>query len=91
MPIDDYVSIFMAFVLICINTYYVYKAWFDPEDLRNFLIQRQKRLPGWYPLRAYALRRLQKPGWIYEIRILTIVSSVFTIIFVGFVIVKLVF
>jgi hypothetical protein len=90
MYADNYAAIFMAFAVVCINTYYVYRVWFDPENLRNFLIQRQKRLPNWYPLRNYALQRLQKPGWIYEIRILSIASSVFTIIFVGLVIAKLI-
>jgi hypothetical protein len=89
MTSDNAVAMLMAFLVIIIDAYYVYMAWLDPESLRKSLIQRQEKLPPWYPLRNYALRRLQEPGWIIEIRLLSIISSIFTIILVAVVIGKL--
>jgi hypothetical protein len=86
--IDKIIFILLTILLVGASIYYVYEAWFDSENLRATLIKRQKQLPTWYPLRGYALQRLQQNNWLWEIRLLSIVLLIATITVVGIAILK---
>jgi len=60
--------VFAGFVT-AIAAYWAYRAWFDSENLRRELLGRQERLPRWYPLRGYFVRRFQSCHAIRNLRI----------------------
>ena len=91
MPINNLFLVLFISLLVCVSMYLFYKAWFDFENFRDSQIQRQMKLPRWYPFKNYALRRLQQPGWRWELRIISTVQSIATIIIIGILVAKLFF
>ena len=88
MPTNNFLILLFMFLLVCVSIYSFYKAWFDFENLRDSQIQRQMKIPRWSPLTGYALRKLQQPRWRWEIRIVSTLQLIITIIIIGILIAK---
>jgi hypothetical protein len=67
-----------------LSGYYSYRSWFDVSGLQKSMRRDIEKLPLWYPLRNYSLRKLGATSWLWQVRIFSTFSTfvgVLTVIF----------
>jgi hypothetical protein len=73
MQIIGWVLIILSYT---IPGFFFYKAWFDPEWFRNAMTRQYSYTPDWWPVKRFALWRIQQRSWIWEVRLITTLALV---------------